>query len=260
MTLDPAGLEAAAKALHMWEHGDPTDYAEPDYRECVEVAVRAYLAAAVPPTAENSAERDHIRRALQKLHDTGLLDVGTATGVALAAAQHAAVAAGRAAADRNTEGVWPDQSAAHGVLLDQIKDAYAEGIADTLDRLRVRAAEMLPEVARFTLDEIEVAAADLADWSGHTPAEELAVSPTVSYRVRDRDSDYKAMCHEDRDHAELLLKAWLADGRDAVIERRHVFDGGWLPVGRPFFTGQQERMLDRCEAFDAANPEPETDT
>ena len=83
---------------------------------------------------------------------------------------------------------------------------------------------------------------------------------SVSYRVRDRDSDYKAMCHEDRDHAELLLKAWLADGRDAVVERRHVFDGGWLPVGRPFFTGQQERMLDRCEAFDAANPDPETDT
>ena len=76
--------------------------------------------------------------------------------------------------------------------------------------------------------------------------------PTVSYRVRDRDSDYKAMCHEDRDHAELLLKAWLANGRDAVIERRHVFDGGWLPVGRPFFTEQQERMLDRCEAFDNA--------
>lgn len=76
--------------------------------------------------------------------------------------------------------------------------------------------------------------------------------PTVSYRVRDRDSDYKAMCHEDRDHAELLLKAWLSDGRDAVIERRHVFDGGWSPVGRPFFTGQQERALDRCEAFDAA--------
>jgi hypothetical protein len=43
----------------------------------------------------------------------------------------------------------------HGVLLDQIKDAYAEGIADTIDRLRARAAEMLPEVARFTLDEIE---------------------------------------------------------------------------------------------------------
>ena len=84
--------------------------------------------------------------------------------------------------------------------------------------------------------------------------------PTVSYRVRDRDSDYKAMCHENRDHAELLLKAWLSDGRDAVIERRHVFDGGWSPVGRPFFTEQQERALDRCEAFDAANPEPETDT
>lgn len=82
----------------------------------------------------------------------------------------------------------------------------------------------------------------------------------LSYRVRDRDSDYKAMCHEDREHAELLLQAWLADGRDAVVERRHVFDGGWLPVGRPFFTGQQERMLDRCEAFDAANPDPETDT
>ena len=63
------------------------------------------------------------------------------------------------AADRNTEGVWPDQSAVHGVLLDQIKDAYAEGIADTLDRIRVRAAEMLPEVARFTLDEIEALAA-----------------------------------------------------------------------------------------------------
>jgi hypothetical protein len=63
-------------------------------------------------------------------------------------------AAGRAA-DPNTEGVWPDQSAMHGVLLDQIKDAYAEGIADTIDRLRARAAEMLPEVARFTLDEIE---------------------------------------------------------------------------------------------------------
>ena len=28
----------------------------------------------------------------------------------------------------------------------------------------------------------------------------------------------------------------------------------------PFFTEQQERALDRCEAFDAANPEPETDT
>lgn len=56
-------------------------------------------------------------------------------------------------------GVWPDQSAMHGVLLDQIKDAYAEGIADTIDRIRVRAAEMLPEVARFTLDEIEALAA-----------------------------------------------------------------------------------------------------
>ena len=33
-------------------------------------------------------------------------------------------AAGRAA-DPNTEGVWPDQSAMHGVLLDQIKDAQA---------------------------------------------------------------------------------------------------------------------------------------
>ena len=53
------------------------------------------------------------------------------------------------------EGVWPDQSAVHGVLLAQAKDAYAEGIADTLDKLRVRAAEVLPEVARFTLDEIE---------------------------------------------------------------------------------------------------------
>ena len=52
--------------------------------------------------------------------------------------------------------------------------------------------------------------------------------PTVSYRVRDRDSDYKAMCHEDRDHAELLLKAWLADGRDAVIESRIVYDAGWV--------------------------------
>lgn len=50
---------------------------------------------------------------------------------------------------------------------------------------------------------------------------------TVSYRVRDRDSDYKAMCHEDRGHAELLLKAWLADGRDAVIESRVVYDDGW---------------------------------
>lgn len=79
-------------------------------------------------------------------------------------------AAGRAA-DRNTEGVWPDQSAMHGVLLDQIKDAYAEGIADTIDRLRVRAAEMLPEVARFTLDEIEVAAADLL---ASSTAEKLA--------------------------------------------------------------------------------------
>ena len=44
--LDPAGVSAAAKALHMWEHGDPTDYADPDYRECVEVAVSAYLAVA----------------------------------------------------------------------------------------------------------------------------------------------------------------------------------------------------------------------
>ena len=33
-----------------------------------------------------------------------------------------------------------------------------------------------------------------------------------------------------------------------------------VPAGSNF-TGQQERMLDRCEAFDAANPEkPETDT
>lgn len=82
--------------------------------------------------------------------------------------------------------------------------------------------------------------------------------PTVSYRVRDRDSDYKAMCHEDRDHAELLLKAWLSDGRDAVIERRHVFDGGWSPVERPFFTEQQERALARCEGYDegyAASPD-----
>ena len=54
---------------------------------------------------------------------------------------------------------------------------------------------------------------------------------SVSYRVRDRDSDYKAMCHEDRDHAELLLKAWLADGRDAVIESRVVYDAGWWPDG-----------------------------
>lgn len=54
---------------------------------------------------------------------------------------------------------------------------------------------------------------------------------SVSYRVRDRDSDYKAMCHEDRDHAELLLKAWLADGRDALIESRVVYDAGWRPDG-----------------------------
>ena len=32
------------------------------------------------------------------------------------------------------------------------------------------------------------------------------------------------------------------------------------PGPPPFFTEQQERMLDRCEAFDAANPDPETDT
>ena len=61
--------------------------------------------------------------------------------------------------ERVPDGTWPDQSAMHGVLLDQIKDAYAEGIADTIDRIRVRAAEMLPEVARFTLDEIEALAA-----------------------------------------------------------------------------------------------------
>lgn len=53
------------------------------------------------------------------------------------------------------EAVWPDQSAVHGVLLEQVKDAYAEGIADTVAKLRIRAAEVLPEVARFTLDEIE---------------------------------------------------------------------------------------------------------
>ena len=52
---------------------------------------------------------------------------------------------------------------------------------------------------------------------------------SVSYRVRDRDSDYKAMCHENREHAELLLQAWLADGRDAVIESRIVYDDGWRP-------------------------------
>ena len=57
--------------------------------------------------------------------------------------------------DAQQEAVWPDQSAMHGVLLEQVKDAYAEGIADTVAKLRVRAAEMLPEVARFTLDEIE---------------------------------------------------------------------------------------------------------
>lgn len=57
--------------------------------------------------------------------------------------------------DAQQEAVWPDQSAVHGVLLEQVKDAYAEGIADTVAKLRVRAAEMLPEVARFTLDEIE---------------------------------------------------------------------------------------------------------
>lgn len=58
---------------------------------------------------------------------------------------------------------------------------------------------------------------------------QIAACPedSVSYRVRDRDSDYKAMCHADRDHAELLLKAWLSDGRDAVIESRIVYDAGW---------------------------------
>jgi hypothetical protein len=38
---------------------------------------------------------------------------------------------------------------------------------------------------------------------------------------------------------------------------------GTCPVEKsetPFFTEQQERALDRCEAFDAANLEPETDT
>ena len=38
---------------------------------------------------------------------------------------------------------------------------------------------------------------------------------------------------------------------------------GTCPVEKsetPFFTEQQERALDRCEAFDAANPDPETDT
>ena len=53
------------------------------------------------------------------------------------------------------EGVWPDQSAMHGVLLEQVKDAYTEGITDTVAKLRVRAANMLPEVASFTMDEIE---------------------------------------------------------------------------------------------------------
>jgi hypothetical protein len=62
-----------------------------------------------------------------------------------------------AAADREApdQGVWPDQSAVHGVLLEQVKDAYAEGITDTVAKLRVRAANMLPEVASFTMDEIE---------------------------------------------------------------------------------------------------------
>ena len=90
------------------------------------------------------------------------------------------------AADRNTEGVWPDQSAMHGVLLDQIKDAYAEGIADTIDRLRVRAAEMLPEVARFTLDEIEVAAAELL---ASSTAEKLAAP-----RKRSASGDPMPLC------------------------------------------------------------------
>ena len=53
------------------------------------------------------------------------------------------------------EGAWPDQSAMHGVLLEQVKDAYTAGITDTVAKLRVRAANMLPEVASFTMDEIE---------------------------------------------------------------------------------------------------------
>lgn len=52
-------------------------------------------------------------------------------------------------------GVWPDQSAQHAVLLEQIKDAYAEGKADAVALIRERAALALPDLARFTLDEVE---------------------------------------------------------------------------------------------------------
>lgn len=96
----------------------PEEYREA-WRESVREVLDPYLAAAVPaPTTENREDSfltaggcrvsaddcdraglsaaahtlrlaAAVRRALQKLHDTGLLDVGTATGVALAAAQHA---------------------------------------------------------------------------------------------------------------------------------------------------------------------------
>ena len=58
---------------------------------------------------------------------------------------------------------------------------------------------------------------------------------------------------------------WWADAPGG--EHRWCMDFGSIarsalvsPDRPPFFTEQQERALDRCEAFDAANPEPETDT
>ena len=49
---------------------------------------------------------------------------------------------------------------------DAFKDAYAEGKADAVALIRERAANALPEVARFTLDEIEAIVALAAPPSG----------------------------------------------------------------------------------------------
>ena len=238
---DPVGVSAAAKALHMWEHGDPTDYADPDYRECVEVAVSAYLAVAGSPADERweccgqvfTGTPDFISgaRSAHVCPPEDVPDAETAYGLgktaglrevndlrdqvqmyeekaerdwrdfgemqdARIAADDRVVALTRALefyADANNyvggevgwwgkriggdplwcmdfgviarnalagvsaeaTGVWPDQSAQHAVLLEQIKDAYAEGKADAVALIRERAALALPDLARFTLDEVE---------------------------------------------------------------------------------------------------------
>ena len=106
-----------------------------------ELTARVFVPAAVPPVPPSGAEAGEGCRAPHCWSEYGT-PCGTCPVVS------GAEAGGDA-------GVWPDQSAQHAVLLEQIKDAYAEGKADVVALIRERAANALPEVARFTLDEIE---------------------------------------------------------------------------------------------------------